>query len=323
MNHVSPAHDLFTLTPLSTTIGAEIGGIDLSRPLTQAVRDGLYQALLDWKVIFFRDQDISAEQHLAFAQNFGGLEIHPFAAGDETNPEILRIHHGEKAPGKENVWHSDVTWRTAPSLGSVLRLRKVPTIGGDTLFADMAVAYRGLPPDIREAVEGKTALHDFGYFRERLVKKGASEADLAEFDRQYPNPEHPVIRTHPDTGEQVIYVNRAFTRRILGVSEAESTRLLEFLYAQAAYPEYQCRFRWTANAIAFWDNRACQHYAVSDYWPQERIAERVTIVGDEPFYRPNSEQTPGIADQFQGGLRTYASGVGGPNDVMAVARDKH
>ena len=320
MNKISPTADLFTVTPQSSTIGAEIAGIDLREVISPATKDALYQALLDWKVIFFRDQDITAEQHLAFARQFGDLEIHPFAAGDETHPEILRIHHGEKAPGKENVWHSDVTWRTAPSLGSILRLRKVPTVGGDTLFADMAAAYRGLPAEIREAVEGKLALHDFSFFRDRLARKGATDEEMAEFDRLYPNPEHPVVRTHPDTGEQVIYVNRAFTRRILDVSEAESTRLLEFLYAQASYPEYQSRFRWTANAIAFWDNRACQHYAVSDYWPQERVADRVTVVGDVPFHRPSAAPAPAFDPQFQGGLRTYAGGTGGPNEVMAVRR---
>jgi taurine dioxygenase len=320
VNTFNPATDRVTLTPQSSTIGAEITGVDLREPLAPATRDALYGALLDWKVIFFRDQDITAEQHLAFAREFGDLEIHPFAAGDETHPEILRIHHGEKAPGKENVWHSDVTWRTAPSLGSILRLRKVPDVGGDTLFADMTAAYRGLPADIRDAVEGKLALHDFSFFRDRLLRKGATDAEMADFDRQYPNPEHPVIRTHPDTGEQSIYVNRAFTRRILGVSDEESTRLLEFLYAQATYPEYQCRFRWTENAIAFWDNRACQHYAVSDYWPRERIAERVTVVGDTPFHRPGTEAAPALDLHFQGGLRTYAGGTGGPNDVMAVRR---
>ena len=308
MNNVTAAADKITITPMTPTIGAEIGNIDLAQPLTDTMRDRLYQALLDWKVIFFRDQEITREQHLAFAAAFGELEIHPFAQRHVEKPEILHITHDADHPGSENAWHSDVTWRKAPPLGSVLRVTEAPAVGGDTLFADMGAAYRGLPKDIRDRVTGLNAVHDFEFFRRRMVKKGASAEKLAEFDAKYPNPEHPVIRTHPDTGEQSIFVNIGFTRRIVGVSDDESARLLDILCKQADFPEYQCRFKWRPNSVAFWDNRACQHYAVSDYWPERRTAERATIIGDVPFYRPSTEPLAGPDDRYRGTLRRWSTG---------------
>lgn len=293
----------FTLTPYSPTIGAEIHGVDLSQPLTPELKAALYQALLDWKVIFFRDQDITTDQHLAFAGAFGELEVHPFAPQKPGYPEVLAITHGPESPGRENGWHSDVTWRQQPSLGSVLRCLECPPVGGDTLFADMYAAFEGLPREIRERVEGLTARHDFTRFREMLRNRGASEDEIEEFDRTYANPHHPVIRTHPDTGRQGIYVNRAFTREIDGVDPAESVELLERLYAQAQFPEYQCRFRWQPNSIAFWDNRACQHYAASDYWPHQRRVERVTIIGDTPFHRPGGPAADYDNSPFRGQIR--------------------
>lgn len=295
----------FTLTPYSPTIGAEIDDLDLAEPLSAEVRDALYQALLDWKVLFFRDQDITTEQHLDFARNFGDLEVHPFAANKDGYPEVLAITHDADRPGFENGWHSDVTWRLQPSLGSVLRNIEGPAVGGDTLFADMYAAYEGLPESVRDAVEGRTAVHDFENFRTRLRAKGASEAEIEEFNRQYPNPEHPVIRTHPDTGRKAVYVNKAFTKYIVGMDRDESDRLLDILYRQAWFPEYQCRFQWRPNSIAFWDNRSCQHYAASDYWPNVRRVERVTIIGDTPVYQadgpvPDIDNTP-----FRGQLENW------------------
>lgn len=297
-----------SVQPLSPTIGAEIAGIDLREPLSAEHLLQLHRALLDWKVIFFRDQPITVEQHMAFARHFGELEVHPFVAHHEAHPEVLSISHGEQRPGGENIWHSDVTWREQPSLGSVLHLRKVPDVGGDTLFADMGAAYRGLPQEIKDKVRGKSALHDFSAFKAAMRRRGIEQEKLDEFDDRFPNPTHPVIRTHPETGEQSIYVNRAFTRKILGLSDDESDALLEVLFQQANHPEYQCRFRWRDHSIAFWDNRACQHYAVSDYWPSERIAERVTIVGDTPVYREDNNRADQLNDEFRGVIRRLATG---------------
>jgi taurine dioxygenase len=272
-----------TLMPMTPTIGAEVEGVDLTRPLDARTVSALRQALLDWKVLFFRDQDITTEQHLAFARNFGDLEVHPFAPQKPGYPEVLAITHDANSRGKENTWHSDVTWRLEPSLGSILRALEIPPVGGDTLFADMYAAYEGLKDEVKAKVEGRVAVHDFVNFRKGMRKRGVSEEEIAAFDRKYPTVEHPVIRTHPETGRKAIYVNAGFTQHIVGMEKAESDALLAHLYAQAAIPEHQCRFRWTPNAIAFWDNRASQHYAASDYFPAVRRMERVTVVGDRPY----------------------------------------
>ena len=271
-----------SLDPLTPTIGAEVSGVDLAQPLKPDAILSIRAALLDWKVLFFRDQDITTEQHIAFARSFGDLEVHPFAPHKPGYPEVLAITHDRERKGKENTWHSDVTWREKPSLGSILRAIDIPPVGGDTLFADMAAAYEGLPEAIKDQIEGKVALHDFGHFRTGMRRAGKSEEEIEAFNQAYPMVEHPVVRTHPETGRKAIYVNAAFTQHIVGLDKDASNALLKHLYAQAAIPEYQCRFRWETNSIAFWDNRASQHYAASDYWPAVRRMERVTVIGDRP-----------------------------------------
>ena len=182
--------------------------------------------------------------------------------------------------GKENMWHSDVTWRPEPSLGSVLSAVQIPPVGGDTLFANMNLAYEKLPePNCVNALPASQLLHDIArVFAKRL---GKSPEELHD---KYPPQEHPVIRTHPETGLRAIYVNNAFTSHIAGMDRDESDALLARLYATASDPEIQCRFRWTKGAVAFWDNRASQHFAASDYFPQHRIMERATIAGDRPYF---------------------------------------
>lgn len=264
---------------LSPTIGAVVHDIDLREPLTADLQAAVYQALLVHKVIFFRDQDLTTEQHLAFARAFGELEVHPFADSKPGYPEVLAITHNRESRGRENNWHSDVTWRLEPSLGSVLRALEVPEVGGDTLFSDMEAAYEGLDDKLKTKLDGMTARHDFAHFRRRF--KDDPEG-LAKMEQEYPNPHHPVVRAHPDTGRRSLYVNIGFTQEIDGMDRAESDELLRYLYRQASIPEYQCRFKWRENSIAFWDNRSCQHYAASDYWPEVRRMERVTIKGDRP-----------------------------------------
>ena len=272
----------FEINRLSPTIGGELLGVDLRQDLTSEVKDLIYEALLVYKVIFFRDQDLTTDQHIHFSKNFGDLEVHPFAPFKDGYPEVLKITHNEKSRGRENTWHSDVTWRKEPSLGSVLRMLEKPENGGDTLFSNMYAAYDDLTDEVKQKLEGAVAVHDFVGFRKRLIKEGKSPKEIEAFNKKFPMPEHPVFRTHPDTGKKVIYVNRAFTQYIKGWEEDESKDMLDFLYSRASTPEYQCRFAWENNSIAFWDNRACQHYANSDYWPQIRRVERVTIIGDRP-----------------------------------------
>ena len=268
--------------PMTPAIGAEIHGVDLGAPAISERIPEVRAALLKYGVIFFRDQNLTSEQHITFARQFGELEIHPATPKDQPNPEVLRIIHGPDSRGQENAWHSDVTWRERPSLGSILFAREVPECGGDTLFANMHMAYERLSDEMKRLCEGLTAVHDIAQvFAKRLNK--APE----ELHDKYPPMRHPVIRTHPETGERAIYVNTAFTSHIEGLSAQESRWLLDHLYATATDVEIQCRFRWQPGSIAFWDNRVCQHFAVSDYFPARRVMERVTIAGDRPFFTPS------------------------------------
>ena len=273
----------FTVEPLTPTIGAEIGNIDLARVLPAQTLSALRAALLQWKVIFFRDQDLTTEQHLAFARQFGDLEVHPFSASKPGYPEVLDITHDQKSRGRENMWHTDVTWRIEPSLGSILRSHEVPSVGGDTLFCDMGAAYDGLSEALKARLEGKFARHTMGFYERVLRKRGATDEQIAETYREFPPVEHPLVRIHPETGRTGLYLHPDFIRHVVGVTDEESTELLAQLYAQSRVPEYQCRFRWKRNSIAFWDNRATQHYAVSDYFPAVRRMERVTVKGDRPY----------------------------------------
>jgi taurine dioxygenase len=263
---------------LCPTIGAEIHGVDLAKPLDTQTFEEIHRAFLAYKVIFFRDQCIETDEHIAFSRRFGELEVHPFAPHKEGHPEVMQLRHGPLSRGTENNWHSDVTWRREPSLGSVLRAVEVPEVGGDTLFADMHAAYEGLSSELKRQLEGVVAVHDFT----RVFGRGLAKEKLERMQAEYPPVEHPVIRTHPETGEKGIYVNVAFTSHIQGMKEEESCQLLLHLYRQAWFPEVQCRFRWKKDSIAFWDNRITQHYAASDYFPKVRRMERVTIVGDRP-----------------------------------------
>ena len=269
----------FQPRPLSPTIGAELIGVDLAGPIDDSLIAEVRRALLEYKVVFFRDQKIDRVQHIEFARRFGELEIHPATRPDAEHPEVLRIEHGPQSRGTENNWHSDVTWRERPSLGSILRALEVPAVGGDTLFADMYAAYDKLSPEMQRFVCGLTAVHDIA--RVFASKLGRRAEELHE---KFPPQEHPVVRTHPETGRRLLYVNVAFTDRIKGLTAKESDWLLQHLYATAANADIQCRFRWEPGSLAFWDNRACQHFAVSDYFPQRRVMERVTIAGDRPFF---------------------------------------
>ncbi|MGB7404813.1 MAG: TauD/TfdA family dioxygenase [Pacificimonas sp.] len=268
-----------SVKPLTPMIGAEIEGVDLSIELDADEIADIRSALLSHKVIFFRDQTLDRTAHIRFAGAFGDLEIHPATPKGQPDPEVLRIEHGPDSRGSENMWHSDVTWRPEPSLGSILRAVEVPEVGGDTLFANMNAAYENLSPELKRWITGLTAVHDIArVFAKRLNKRPE------ELHDKYPPQEHPVVRTHPETGEPILYVNGAFTSHIKGLSAAESDWLLNHLYKQATNPELQCRFTWAAGSVAFWDNRAVQHFAASDYFPARRVMERVTIKGDRPYW---------------------------------------
>ncbi|AXM94521.1 TauD/TfdA dioxygenase family protein [Pseudomonas plecoglossicida] len=277
---------------LTCTLGAELVGVRLADAIHD---DGLFaeirQQLLKHRVLFLRDQDISHAEHVAFARRFGELEDHPVVGSHPDYPGLVQIHKSPETPVDryENAWHTDTTWRENPSLGAVLRCLECPPVGGDTVWANMVVAYERLPADIKAKIEGLRARHSIE------ASFGAAlpiEKRLALKER-YPDAEHPVVRTHPETGEKVLFVN-SFTTHFSNYHTPERVRygqdfnpggadLLRYLISQATIPEYQVRWRWKPNSIAIWDNRSTQHYAVMDYPPCHRKMNRAGIVGDRPY----------------------------------------
>jgi taurine dioxygenase len=262
---------------LSPCLGAEVSGLDLSKPLAPTAVKDVETALVEFKVLFFRDQAIDAEQHTRFARHFGDLEIHPFLPGGKT-PEVIRFAKDQDVVGVENNWHSDVSWRELPSLGSILRACAVPGVGGDTLWSDAEAVYEGLADPLKEEIEDLHAVHDFVH----TFGLGLSEEERAKKREEFPPALHPIVRTHPVSGRRCLYVNSIFTSHVQGYDRERSDALLHRLYSEFQIPEYQVRFSWEANSIAFWDNRPTQHYAISDYWPQTRVMERLTLIGDRP-----------------------------------------
>jgi taurine dioxygenase len=232
-------------------------------------------ALRQYLVIFFEDQDISPEAHRSFGSRFGRLQIHQYLPSLDGFPEIVVLENDEARKPQVNFWHADVTFLKEPPLGSILLAREIPPYGGDTLWTNMYAAYEALSDKMRHFLSGLTALH-VGRLAEYEAAYGRSPGASAE----PPQAEHPVVRIHPETGKGSIYVHPAATTRIVGMSQAESDALLQMLYRHAQTPEFQVRFRWQKNAVAFWDNRCTQHYAVADYWPMRRVMHRVTLDGD-------------------------------------------
>jgi len=260
-------------------IGGEILGVDLSEPLGNQQFQEVHDALMDNLVIFFRDQKLSPERHKELGRRFGRLHVHPAAPSVlADHPEILVVKADEKSShvaGED--WHSDVSCDAEPPMGSILYLTEAPPDGGgDTLFANMYLAYEALSAPIRKMLDGMTAIHDGEpYYRGRYSADDAGKT--------YPRSEHPVVRTHPVTRRKGLFVNRMFTTRIVGLKKNESSAILEMLYRHIETPEFCVRFEWRPNSIAFWDNRCAQHRAVWDYYPNKRYGHRVTICGDTPY----------------------------------------
>ena len=259
-------------------MGAEIAGVDLTAELPAEVVEELRAALFDYKVIFFRDQPLTPQQHVAFARKFGHLEIHPFLPSNTGEPELVRFEKTAEVSGYENSWHHDVTWRERPSMGAILHAVAVPDQGGDTLFSDMYAAFDALDERTKQEIDGLMAIHDFT----QTFGFAMSDEERRRAQEQYPPASHPVVCSHPATGKPLLYVNRPFVSHVEGMDREASLELLDRLCRQADAPEHQCRFTWTKDAVAFWDNRAVQHYASSDYWPRVRTMERASIIGERP-----------------------------------------
>lgn len=277
-----PSAQPFEIEAYGPTIGAELHHIDLSVPLDDATFARLEAALIKHKVIFARNQHLTSEQHVALGRRFGELEVHPFRPQGEAAELMVLDNHKDNPVLSTDVWHSDTTFRECPTRYSILRCDITPPTGGDTLWADMCAAYEGLSPPIRKMVDELSAVHDFMNFRRLFSTSEEDQRKLREFEKRYPNPEHPVVRTVPETGKRALYVNGNFTKSIVGLSEEESRLLLDFLFSRVHQPEYQFRLRWQPGTIALWDNRSTQHYANNDYYPNRRRMERVAVVGDRP-----------------------------------------
>ena len=268
--------------PLSSAVGAEIHGVDLCGELSNSELAEIRQAYHDHGVIFFRDQPLTPEQHIAFARRWGNININRFFKSVDGYPEIAEVR--KEPDQKDNIgsqWHTDHSYDLAPAMGSMLLAKEVPEVGGDTLFASMYQAYEALSRGMQRMLESMNAVHSsrhvFGagrYANDTDVGGRLGNQELATQDAV-----HPVIIRHPETGRKALYVNRTFTVRFDGWTEAESKPLLEFLYAHASQPEFTCRFRWRKNSLAFWDNRAVWHLALNDYHGQRRLMHRITIDG--------------------------------------------
>jgi taurine dioxygenase len=274
---------LIEVRPVTATLGAEINGVDLSRPLSQGVVDQIERAFLDFGVIFFRDQQLTPEQHIAFAARFGRIDINRFFKAVDGYPQIAEVR--KEAGQKLNIggaWHTDHSYDQSPAKGSVLYAREIPPVGGDTLFSSMYAAYEALSPGLQKTLEGLKALHSSRH------AFGASARRLAESDLKgrIGNPElatqdavHPVVIVHPETGRKALYVNASFTVGIEGWSVDESEALLGYLYKHAVRQEFTARFRWQPGSLAFWDNRSTWHLALNDYAGHRRLLHRITIEG--------------------------------------------
>lgn len=276
-----------TAVPVTTFVGAEISGVDLGTTLDDQVIADIHDVLMDRHVVFFRDQTITPQQHADFARRFGPLRKAQRAAFEVLDgvSEMQVLINDRERPPNVNHYHSDGIYRKNPEFGSILFGVDVPIAGGDTIFTSLTAAYDGLSDGMKEYLAGLSAINDFMKLHGSPAKarswKGDNFARMDEMRQDNPPVEHPLVRRHPVTGRKHLYLSESFTTHIVGVELEESQRVLDFLFRHVAKPEYQCRFTWRRNSMAFWDNRAALHYAVADYWPAERRMNRVTIVTDE------------------------------------------
>jgi alpha-ketoglutarate-dependent taurine dioxygenase len=271
------------ITRIAGALGAEISGVDLAADLDDSTVRAIRQALLDHLVVFFRDQELPPDRFLAFAKRFGTPSEYPLIKGIEGYPDIIKVAKLEdETVNFGGIWHSDTSYLERPSMATLLVAREVPPFGGDTLFANMYLAYESLSEGLRRVLDGLKAVNssakaDATRTREDRIKSDPTPQSRSEFLS-----EHPVVRTHPETGRKALYVNVAHTVRFAGMTEEESAPLLQYLFRHQTRPEFTCRFSWRVGSLAFWDNRAAQHNPVNDYHGFRRIMHRITLAGDRP-----------------------------------------
>lgn len=270
------------LEPLTPLIGAVVKGLDLRAELPSEARDALAEALRRHKVLFFRGQELSTAEFVAFGRRIGRLLSYGLPGGGvhRFHPEVKVFDYGDSQRGREAFWHFDVLPNRQPAMAAVLLARLVPEVGGDTLFCDMGAVYDALPEADRRLFEASAGIYDFVFQRQLARFRGKPEAEVMAISPQIPLERFPLVLTLPQDGRKVLFINPGFLVRIEGKSDEESRAILADVRARISQPEFQCRFRWQTGDIAYWDNRACLHYATNNYWPQRRIMERMTLLGD-------------------------------------------
>lgn len=273
------------VTQLAPALGAIVKDIDLSAPLSDALKQEIYELLLAHQVLFFRKQDLTPMAQRDLARYFGQLHIHPVYPTVENVPEVIVLDTARNDLRDNALWHTDVTFSPTPPLGAILAARLLPATGGDTLWASSTAAYEALSEGMKKRLENLTALHDFtrSFPLSRFGRNAEEREKWLKIRNDHPPVEHPVIRIHPDTGARGIFVSEGFTTEICDIGPEEGTALLQFLFRHTTRPEFSIRWRWEEGDVAFWDNRITSHYAVDDYRPARRVMNRVTILGDRPY----------------------------------------
>ena len=273
----------YHLNKLSPELGAEISGIDLSKDFNEEIQNKIYNDLIHYKVLFFRDQNITPQFHIEFAKSFGSIEEpHPVYPHVDGFPEIVLLENDKDNPPDTDEWHTDVTFKNDPPFASVLYSKITPEVGGDTLWSSLSKIYDALPNELKGQIENLRAIHDMGSFRNNYLNDDDKESSvkLNKGFQEFGNAVHSVVKEHPISNERFLYINPSFTSQIVGMTTTDSNNLLSYLFNFMCKPEFQIRFKWTPKTLAIWDNRCTMHYAIGDYMPDKRVMHRVTVLND-------------------------------------------
>ena len=273
----------YHLNKLSPELGAEISGIDLSKDFSEEIQNKIYDDLIQYKVLFFREQTITPQFHVEFAKSFGSIEEpHPVYPNVDGFPEIVLLENDKNHPPDTDEWHTDVTFKNDPPFASILYSKIIPEVGGDTLWSSLSKIYDALPNELKAQIENLRAIHDMGSFRNHYMNDDNRESSvkLNKGFEEFGNAVHSVVKVHPISGEKFLYINPSFTSQIVGMTTTDSNNLLSYLFNFMCKPEFQIRFKWTPNTLVIWDNRCTMHYAIGDYMPNKRVMHRVTVLND-------------------------------------------